>query len=178
MTSALSTASMERRFPLNPRLNPSTPFRDTSGQNPFAEQGPDEPISDDPYSSPAAPAVQPYKPGDYEPVLADRSAWILARDRRPGPFVGRRGNRDFGGGGVGRTCRECHLWNSGRAAGIVRIDPRLHSGRRDPAPSATGLCQRLEHSAVRAGFWMSIAGAAIGALVVAALPASVLLNVL
>ena len=78
MTSALNTPSMERRFPLNPRLNPPDPFRDTSGQNPFAEHGPCEPINDDPYSSPVAPAVQPYKPGDYEPVLADRSAWILS----------------------------------------------------------------------------------------------------
>ena len=100
MTSALNTSAMERRFPLNPRLNPPDPFRDTSGQNPFAEQGPDEPINEDPYSSPMAPAVQPYKPGDYEPVLADRSPWILA----------------FGIGGLGLSLLAAVIAISGVAA--------------------------------------------------------------
>lgn len=170
---------MERRFPVHPRLKPPNAFQDASGQNPFAEPAASEPVRDDPYSSPAASSVQPYRPDAYEPVLADRSPWILG----------------LGIGGASLSALAATIAITGALAsgewiqGVVYGIPAALLGLALAIPGCiigNADCRAIRHGAMpstrahiaRVGYWLSIAGLAISAILVAALLVSVLISVL
>ncbi len=68
---------MPFEYPKHPTSNHRNPLRDDGESNPFAEEGPDEAVSDDPYAAPAQASGFSYRPRGYETMLTSRGRVVF-----------------------------------------------------------------------------------------------------
>jgi len=68
---------MPFEYPKHPNANHRNPLRDDGGSNPFADEGPDEASSDNPYAASSQASGVSYRPRDYETTLTSRGRLVL-----------------------------------------------------------------------------------------------------
>lgn len=68
---------MPFEYPQHPTSNHRNPLRDDGERNPFAEEGPDEAVSDDPYAAPAQASGVSHRPRGYETTLTSRGRLVF-----------------------------------------------------------------------------------------------------
>jgi hypothetical protein len=68
---------MPFEYPEHPNTGRNDPFRDEQGDNPFADDGPEAEVSEDPYAVTASEAEPTFHPDDFETTLPHRGGRVF-----------------------------------------------------------------------------------------------------
>lgn len=156
---------MPAQFPRNP-LRGDDPFHDAAGNNPFADQAHGDAPEGNAYSAPRAAGPPQTDAGFYEPILLDRSRWIVG----------------LGTGGIalssvaalialigslssGSPASSFFVAFPAALAGLAVSIPGCILGGADSRAIRRGAMQANRARAVRLGYRLSIAGCILAATI-------------
>ncbi|MDA1055605.1 MAG: hypothetical protein O3C40_34855 [Planctomycetota bacterium] len=158
------------KFPRNPNADRENPFEDAQGANPFGD-GPAPAIDanretsaeQNPYAAAESGPVQPYRPGDYETFLPNRSAlvWWLG-------FIGCAiqllaiAVAVLAIVAVGEFLEGMIYGLPGQLIGLAVSVPAWILGHSDVAAILAGAMEEGGRRATRWGLWLGIIGTLLG----------------
>ncbi len=68
---------MPFEYPKHPNTGRRDPFRDEQGDNPFADDGPEAEVSENPYGVSVSPTGPTFRPDDFETTLPHRAGRVF-----------------------------------------------------------------------------------------------------
>jgi hypothetical protein len=171
---------MARRFPRGPILDGESPFRDASGNNPFADSNATPSVpGQDVYASPLSGQAATREAGNYDAILTSRSGLalglgipglILSTVAAFGTIAGITSGRDVGGG--------LSLGIPIALLALALAIPGWIVAQSDCRAMRAGAMQTTHRRGTRAGYACSVIAMFVAAALLLALPVLVVFSLL